>query len=72
MRSSCNVFIYIDTAKALEGGIEFLRSANGVILTSGKDGVLEPKYFKEVVHKSGKRETMANEGAANDAGQYSG
>ena len=69
MRNSCNVFIYIDTAKALEDGLGFLRSANGVILTSGKDGVLEPKYFKEVVHKSGKREAMASKGAANDAEQ---
>jgi 2'-phosphotransferase len=50
-RNSANVFIVIDMEKALSDGIEFYRSANGVILTSGVNGVLEPKYFKDIVYK---------------------
>lgn len=50
-RSSADVFIIIDMEKALSDGIEFYRSANGVILTSGVDGILEPKYFKDIIYK---------------------
>ena len=50
-RSSANVFIIIDMEKALSDGIEFFRSFNGVILTEGIDGILEPKYFKEIIYK---------------------
>jgi len=50
-RNSANVFIVIDMEKALLDGIEFYRSANGVILTSGINGVLEPKYFKNIIYK---------------------
>ncbi|CAG8711975.1 14186_t:CDS:2, partial [Acaulospora morrowiae] len=49
MRKSCDLFIYINVARAMEDGIEFYRSANGVILTSGVDGFLNPKYFLKVV-----------------------
>ena len=71
MRNSCNVFIYIDLAKALDDGIVFLRSANGVILTSGQEGVLEPKYFKEVVHqaKNEKAKSGASSAKDTDTGQ---
>ena len=45
-RASCNVKIYIDMEKALNDGIKFYRSSNGVILTSGNEhGILESKYF---------------------------
>ena len=50
-RNSANVFIVIDMEKALSDGIEFYRSTNGVILTLGVNGVLEPKYFKDFVYK---------------------
>ena len=49
-RGSSEVFIVIDMEKALADGIEFYRSANGVILTSGVDGILEPKYFKDIIY----------------------
>lgn len=49
-RGSSEVFIIIDMEKALVDGIEFYRSANGVILTSGVNGVLEPKYFKDIIY----------------------
>ncbi|KAL1921301.1 uncharacterized protein VTP21DRAFT_11017 [Calcarisporiella thermophila] len=53
MRKSAEVFIYIDAKKAMADGIEFFRSANGVILTEGQDGVLKTKYFEKVVQRNG-------------------
>ena len=48
-RYNCNVKIYIDMKLALEEGIKFYRSENGVILTPGnKEGILEPKYFSKI------------------------
>lgn len=49
MRASSQVLIYIDMAKAMADGIVFRESANGVILTRGLNGVLDPKYFERVV-----------------------
>ncbi|CAD7973122.1 unnamed protein product [Amoebophrya sp. A25] len=48
MRSSAEVFIYVDVALALRDGMTFFLSKNGVILTPGHDGWLAPKYFKNV------------------------
>lgn len=48
MRKTCEVFIEIDVKKAMDDGIKFFRSANGVVLTSGRDGVLDRKYLKNV------------------------
>lgn len=48
MRSSCEVMISIDVASAMADGVRFYRSSNNVILTSGLDGTLDAKYFKEV------------------------
>jgi len=50
-RDSSNVFIVIDMKKAMEDGIEFYCSTNGVILTSGINGILEPKYFTNIIYK---------------------
>uniref|UniRef100_A0A8C8R957 2'-phosphotransferase n=1 Tax=Pelusios castaneus TaxID=367368 RepID=A0A8C8R957_9SAUR len=50
MRQDCDVAIVIDGPKALADGIQFYRSANGVILTSGDaEGLLPPRYFKRVL-----------------------
>lgn len=48
MRKSCSVRIYIDLDKVLADGIKLWLSDNDVILTAGVNGILEPKYFKEV------------------------
>jgi len=50
MRSSAQVYIYIDVHKAMkDGGIQFFRSANNVILSPGNaDGIIESRYFKTV------------------------
>lgn len=49
MRNSSRVLVYVDLPKALEGGVLFYRSANGVILTEGGEGgVLGVEFFKRV------------------------
>jgi len=55
MRKSSEVFIFIDAKKAMADGIVFLRSPNGVILTSGKDGQLPKEYFTDVRSDSGSK-----------------
>jgi len=44
-RAGCDTLIHIDMKKAMEDGIVFYRSDNDVLLTSGIDGVLPPRYF---------------------------
>jgi 2'-phosphotransferase len=47
MRNSSSILIYIDIKKALEGGLKFWRSANGVILSDGNEkGIIPVEYFK--------------------------
>lgn len=55
IRKSSHVFIYIDVEKARKDGIEFYRSTNDVILSSGLDGVIAPIYFEKVMDKEGDR-----------------
>lgn len=54
IRKTSQVFIYIDVEKAKNGGVEFYRSTNDVILSSGLDGgVIPPIYFEKVVDRDG-------------------
>jgi 2'-phosphotransferase len=53
VRKSSQVFIYIDVHKAMQDGIAFYRSKNDVILSDGKDGIIEPKYFEKVIDTQG-------------------
>ncbi|EEB08743.1 tRNA 2'-phosphotransferase Tpt1 [Schizosaccharomyces japonicus yFS275] len=53
IRKSCDVFIFIDAARAMADGVVFYRSENGVILTEGIDGVLPRKFFLRVENKNG-------------------
>jgi 2'-phosphotransferase len=53
MRHSCTVLIYLDTAKALDVGVKFFKSENGVVLTEGIDGHLPKEYFSKVVSTKG-------------------
>ena len=49
MRSSAQVYIYIDVHSAMKDGLKFFRSSNNVILSPGNDqGVIPPKHFKQV------------------------
>ena len=45
MRKSSSVVIVVDVAKCLDAGMRFFRSKNGVILTDGFGGTIEPKFF---------------------------
>jgi 2'-phosphotransferase len=51
MRSTSQIYVYINGKKCAEDGIKFFRSDNGVILTAGENegGLLPVKYFKTVV-----------------------
>lgn len=50
-RSSCNVKILINMELAMNDGIKFYRSENGVILTEGdENGLLLPKYFLDIIN----------------------
>ncbi|KAK9480245.1 phosphotransferase KptA/Tpt1 [Lipomyces japonicus] len=53
MRNSSNVYVYVNLEKALQDGIKFFKSANGVILSEGINGILEPKYFAKVEDSAG-------------------
>ena len=55
MRKSCDVFIYIDSEKAMKAGITFQKSANGVILTSGNDqGKIPVDLIAQATTRDGK------------------
>lgn len=45
MRPNCNARVYINVQKAMDDGIKFYESKNGVVLTPGVDQVLAPKYL---------------------------
>lgn len=48
LRQDVEVYIYINLKKALDEGLKFFESENGVILTRGDEGFLLPKYFLKV------------------------
>ncbi|KAJ1956411.1 Protein transport protein Sec24B [Linderina pennispora] len=53
MRVSANTFIYVDAARAMQDGIDFYLSENGVVLSAGEgdSGVIPPEYFSKVEFK---------------------
>ena len=54
MRTSSQVLIFINLQKALDAGIKFFLSNNGVVLTEGDDeGFLRPEYFEKVENSKG-------------------
>ena len=49
MRNSSQILIFIDVQKAIDAGIKFYLSANGVVLTEGDEkGFLRPEFFSRV------------------------
>lgn len=57
MRHNCELLIYIDMRSAMKDGLKFYLSENNVILSCGINGVLSPKYFKQVrAFKNGRPE----------------
>ncbi|MDP2435184.1 MAG: RNA 2'-phosphotransferase [archaeon] len=54
MRSSAEVYVYIDLPNALAAGLKFYESLNGVILSPGNaEGVIPPAYFQSVTDQHG-------------------
>jgi len=54
MRNKSQVFIYIDVQKALDAGLKFYLSSNGVVLSEGDEkGFIRPQFFKRVVDAKG-------------------
>ncbi|XP_037940206.1 putative tRNA 2'-phosphotransferase [Teleopsis dalmanni] len=50
--SNYEIYIYIDVKKALEeGGLEFYRSDNNVILCAGQNGCISKQYFLKAVDR---------------------
>ncbi|KAG1738887.1 KptA family-domain-containing protein [Suillus paluster] len=64
MRNSSQILIFVDVQKALDAGIPFYLSANGVVLTDGGDeGFLSPTYFQRVEHAKSRLPVPGWEGA---------
>lgn len=54
MRSNSTILISVDVKKAIDSGIKFWKSDNGVILTEGNDkGLLPLEYFERVEDRTG-------------------
>jgi 2'-phosphotransferase len=54
MRRSCQILIFVDVQKALDSGIKFFLSSNGVVLTEGDErGFLSPIFFARVANAEG-------------------
>lgn len=54
MRNSSTVLVFVDVAMAMEAGIKFWRSDNGVILSEGSsEGVLAMEFFQRVEDRTG-------------------
>lgn len=52
MRGNCNVIIYVDVAKAMDNGLKFYLSDNGVVLSEGDDnGFIPSEFFEKIVDK---------------------
>jgi 2'-phosphotransferase len=49
MRNTSSILIFIDLQKALDGGLKFWKSTNGVILSEGNEsGIIPIQYFLRV------------------------
>ncbi|TFK25104.1 phosphotransferase KptA/Tpt1, partial [Coprinopsis marcescibilis] len=57
MRQGSQILIFIDVQKALDAGIKFFLSDNGVVLSEGdENGILKPEFFSRV--ENSKREPL--------------
>ena len=51
MRASCQVLVYVDVHAAIQAGMRFFESANGVLLTDGFGGVVPPRFITRAVDR---------------------
>ncbi len=55
MRASSDALVYINMEKAMEEGIQFYKSANGVILSSGNaNGFIKPHLLTKITDRHGR------------------
>ncbi|KAF2151028.1 phosphotransferase KptA/Tpt1 [Myriangium duriaei CBS 260.36] len=63
MRNSSTVLIFLDIKRAVEGGIKFWLSENGVILTEGdENGIVPLTFFKSVEDRTGGQGLLVQDG----------
>jgi len=48
-KKKSNCIIVINMKQCMDDGMIFYKSANNVILTEGFNGIIDPKYFKEII-----------------------
>ena len=61
MRKSCNVFIHVDVARAMQDGLEFYVSTNRVVLSPGNAEVKEQEKKKEEERKEERKKKEEEE-----------
>ncbi|MBN3313932.1 TRPT1 phosphotransferase, partial [Atractosteus spatula] len=70
MRGDCSLAIFIDVSRALQDGIPFFWSDNGVILTPGdSEGRLAPRYFARALRLTEPRRELPLEQRGGVAGE---
>ena len=68
MRKSSTVLIFVDIAKAMEAGVKFWRSDNGVVLSEGDErGLLPIELFLRVEERTGTGVLVEEGKVVNDA-----
>ncbi|KAG9653547.1 phosphotransferase KptA/Tpt1, partial [Aureobasidium melanogenum] len=64
MRNSSSVLVYVDIKKAMEAGVKFWKSENGVILSEGdENGVISLQFFSKVEDRTGGQGILVENGA---------
>jgi 2'-phosphotransferase len=72
MRRSAQVLVFLDLETALKDTIPFFKSPNNVILSPGnKEGIIEPKYFKQVVDAQTRRPLRQPDGTPSSSSSSS-
>ncbi|KAH0375625.1 phosphotransferase KptA/Tpt1, partial [Aureobasidium melanogenum] len=63
MRNSSSVLVYVDIKKAMEAGVKFWKSENGVILSEGdENGVIGLQFFSKVEDRTGGQGVLVENG----------
>ena len=63
MRNSSSILVFLDIKKALEAGIKFWLSENGVILSEGnEEGVIGLQFFSRVEDRTGGQGILVQDG----------
>jgi 2'-phosphotransferase len=63
MRNSSSILIYLDMVKAMNAGIKFWVSENGVILSEGNDeGLIALEFFKKAEDRTGGQGVLVEDG----------